>query len=156
MMTGDRTLWKQRVLERCKTIIAEKLADRQAALQELIDSTANETKSTAGDKYETGRAMLHIEQDNVRRQIAEIKAQKAVLDAIIDGGPAGKITGPGSLVETSAGLYFISIALGKLLVDGEPVIALSAQSPLGALLVRHTVGDSISINGQAMLIIDVS
>jgi transcription elongation GreA/GreB family factor len=142
---------KQKVYEHYRRLIESKLADQQRALQDLIDSAANETKSTAGDKYETGRAMLHIEQDNIRRQMAEVKAQKAVLDTM-DPQVHRERIGLGSLVKTNAGYYFLSIATSKVVLEGHTVIALSPQSPLGVKLTGAAPGDKVVMNGKEIVI----
>ena len=142
---------KQTIYAHCCELIAEKLASQQQALRDLLDSAESETKSSAGDKFETGRAMLHIGQDQIRHQMAETLAQKAVLDAINAEQHLDRIE-LGSLVKLSGGYYFLSTALGKMLVDGTTVIALSLQSPLGSRLVGLGVGDTLEFNGREMLV----
>lgn len=145
---------KQKVYEHCQRVIDTKLKAYQDVLNELSTSMAAETKSSAGNKYETGRAMLHIEQDNVRKQLADAQAQKAVLDGI-DPKINHVQVAIGSLVETTTGHYFLSTALGKIIVDGQLVIALSKASPLGNKLMGLQVGDSIEITGTATEIISI-
>ncbi len=146
---------KLQIHKHCRELVAERLRAYQHALDELIASTANETKSTAGDKYETGRAMLHIEQDNIRRQMSEALAQKAVLDAI-DPTQCRESAGPGSLIRTPDALYFLSTALGRMTVEGQPVIALSVQSPLGAAMTGRRSGEEFVFNGRKMLLEEIS
>jgi transcription elongation GreA/GreB family factor len=116
----------------------------QQVLADLKESGANETKSTAGDKHETALAMLQIEQANKRAQLKEAQEQKAILEKI---NPAliPSVIVSGSLVKTNAGYLFISIALGKAIVDGIKVIALSPQSPLGKLLMGKQSGSAVTI-----------
>jgi transcription elongation GreA/GreB family factor len=140
---------KHMILAHCRALIAEKLESQHRALKELTDSAGSDTKSSAGDKFETSRAMLHIEQDNIRKQQSETMAQKAVLD-IIDPERKPERIGLGSLVKLSGMYYFISTALGKMNVEGQPVIALSAQSPLGSKLIGLHVGDRVELNGREM------
>src|SRR5687768_12720446 len=109
---------KQKVHAHCREAVATRLQSLQQTLQGLIESAGDETKSSAGDKYETGRAMLHIEQDNVRRQMAEVLAQQAVLNKI-DPDSHHEQTGIGSLVNAGTGFYFLSIGLGKMVIDGQ-------------------------------------
>lgn len=142
---------KEQVFEACQQLISAKIAARQQALLELADSMGNETKSSAGDKYETGRAMLHIEQDNVRKGIAVLQAQKAVLDSI-DCSVRPERAALGSLVEWCGGYFFLSIALGRLTVDGQNIIALSLQSPLGISLAGLQQGDKVLLNGKPVVL----
>ena len=143
--------FKQLIYEQCRQIITGKLEALQHKLRDLAESVANETKSTAGDKYETARAMLHIEQDNVRRQISELMAQRSVLDGIDSTGRRERI-GLGSVAKAGSNFYFLSIALGKIQVEEETVIALSLQSPLGAKLKGLAAGDHTTMNGRFFLI----
>lgn len=142
---------KQKIYEHCRELIANKLAALQSQMQDLTASAANETKSSSGDKYETGRAMLHIEQDNLRSQISDLAARQAVLNSI-DISKTMQRAATGSLITTNRGSYFLSIALGKLQIEGQAIIALSVQSPLGSKLKGLQSGDSIEMNGSELRI----
>jgi transcription elongation GreA/GreB family factor len=146
---------KARAFEICRELIAARRQQYELALQELTLSMGSETKSSAGDKYETGRAMIHIEQDAIRRQLAEVLSQGAVLDTI-DAGIRHSRIGPGSLVRAGGTYYFLSTALGKVIVDGQVVFALSAQSPLGARLAGNTAGGVVEQNGRQLRIEEVA
>ncbi len=74
--------FKEKVYKSYREIIETKIQLFQNTLKELRESGSNETKSTAGDKYETALAMLHIEQENVSRQLSEILKQKALFSKI--------------------------------------------------------------------------
>ena len=99
-------------------------------LNDLASSADNETKSTAGDKHETALAMLQIEQANKNKQRDELLAQKAVMEKI---DPAIKTVSivQGSLVKTQQHYFFISAALGKKVIDGKLIFAISSLSPIG-------------------------
>jgi transcription elongation GreA/GreB family factor len=142
---------KRKIYEQCRKLAAARVLAHQQSLQELISSAAEETKSSAGDKFETGRAMLHIEQDHIRKQLAEALAQQAVLAAIDPGLSPGR-AGLGSLVRMADSYYFLSTALGKMSVDGRAVIALSMQSPLGSRLAGLAVGDRVTMNGKELIV----
>ena len=137
----------------CKTIYA-KITLLQQTLADLKESGANETKSTAGDKHETALAMLQIEQANTRAQLQETQVQKTVLEKISNVTNTTKIV-QGSLVKTNKGYFYISVALGKILVDDVTVIAISPQSPLGAKLMGLNIHESVEINGNVYLIEEI-
>lgn len=136
-------------------MLETKINGLQKQLNDLKESTANETKSTAGDKYETARAMLQIEQDNTRRQLQEVLEQQSIFTTIDISINSNEIF-RGSLVKTNKGYLFISVALGKITVDGIPVIALSPQSPLGKQLMGLRVNDTTSINNIAYTIEEIA
>lgn len=143
--------FKEQVYTQCMHIISEKINDMQTTLDDLKESVKNETKSTAGDKYETARAMLHIEQENVTRQMTDLLEQKAQLEklSMIDVSAA---VIKGSLVKTDRGYLFLSIALGKMKVNDQTIVALSPQSPLGKQLMGLRVGENTVMNGTKYVV----
>ena len=136
---------KQKIYNHYLQVLNEKIAGLQQALADLKESGSNETKSTAGDKHETTLAMLQIEQANKRAQLQEFVAQKNALEKI-NPTVIAIIIVHGSLVKTNRGYLFISVALGKALIDNEAVIALSAQSPLGQKLLGLCPGAVAAVN----------
>jgi transcription elongation GreA/GreB family factor len=137
---------KQKIYNHCCQLVQDKIIFLKNTLAELRQSAANETKSTAGDKHETALAMLQIEQENTNRQLAEALAQKEILQKI-DAAASATLVSNGSLLKTNKGYLFISIALGKTVVDGIPVTVLSQQSPLGAKLKGLQAGNTATVNG---------
>lgn len=73
-----------------------------------------ETKSSAGDKYETGRAMMQLEIEKQSVQLAEAMKLKHVLSQINPEKTTETIQS-GSLVFTDQGNFYISISAGKLI-----------------------------------------
>ena len=142
---------KQKVYEHYMQVVNDKLRSLQQVLADLKESGSNETKSTAGDKHETALAMLQIEQANVGAQLQDILEKKATLEKIDPALGSSKIVN-GSLVKTNKGYLFISIALGKATIGGNPVIALSLQSPLGQKLIGLSPGDVAEINNNKYMI----
>jgi hypothetical protein len=145
---------KQKIYDHYLQVIQDKVAMLQKVLDDLKESGANETKSTAGDKHETALAMLQIEQANKRAQLQEVLAQKAALEKIDPTISASMIVN-GSLIKTNRGYLFMSTALGKALIDNIAVIALSPQSPLGQKLMGLTIADTVEINSNSYIIEDV-
>ena len=142
---------KQKIYSHYQQILNEKIISLQQVLSDLKESGANETKSTAGDKHETALAMLQIEQANVRGQLKEVLDQKAVFNRI-DPSISSTLIVNGSLIKTNRGWLFLSVAAGKAVVDGNAVIALSPQSPLGQKLMGLRVGDGAEVNNTHYLV----
>ena len=136
---------KQKTYNHYLQVIQDKVAMLQKVLNDLKESGANETKSTAGDKHETALAMLQIEQANTRAQLQEILNQQAALEKINPELSVNMVLN-GSLIKTSRGYLFMSIALGKAVVDDITVIALSPKSPLGQKLMGLKVGETTVMN----------
>ena len=108
-------------------------------------------KSTAGDKHETALAMLQIEQANARGQLQEALTQKTIFEKIDPAITATMIVN-GSLIKTNRGYLYMSIALGKVLIENIMVITLSPQSPLGIKLMGLKVGGIARMNNLEYVI----
>jgi hypothetical protein len=147
--------FKEKIYESYLRLVEDKIQLFQNNLYELRESSSNETKSTAGDKYETALAMLHIEQENISQQLQEALKQKALLSKLDPHVSASKIIN-GSLIKTNKGYFFLSLALGKIAVDDTTVIALSPHSPLGQKLIGLKENDSTEMNGTRYIIESVS
>ena len=147
--------FKRQVYQLCESEIASKIAQLLQVLKDLKISAANETKSTAGDKYETALAMLQIEQANVNKQLQIFKDQQLALQKI---NPAYQVSivGLGSLVSTDVNYFFLSVAVGKIEVNGVIVFAISPLSPLGAKLLGLQKSDTVSVNNRAYCILNVA
>ncbi len=111
------------------------------------ESRDSDTKSSAGDKFETGREMMQREMDKLSAQVDNTLNSIAKLDQIADL-PASSIISEGSLVETDQETYYVSIGYGKL----DTVFAISIESPLGLELKGKRVGDRIEMRGRNITI----
>ncbi|MBK8611041.1 MAG: GreA/GreB family elongation factor [Chitinophagaceae bacterium] len=142
---------KQKIFKHFQQLIDGKAAVLQKVLDDLKESGANETKSTAGDKHETALAMIQIEQANTRAQLQELLLQKEVLEKI-DPAISASVVLRGSLVKSGTHYFFISTALGKAVINKQTVFALSPESPLGQKLMGLKTGDRVSVNNLDYLI----
>ncbi len=52
---------KEKIIKECKAILSKKLELIEVELGHLSQSIAEDTKSSAGDKYETSREMANLE-----------------------------------------------------------------------------------------------
>lgn len=149
------TTLKQQLLERCNYYVQSRLNAAQDAIEQLQASANEETKSSAGDKYETGRAMVQLEIEKHQSQRAELLKQLQTLNNI-SGIKETDTAHPGAIVQTSRGWFFLSISAGEVEVDGQKVICISVNSPIGALLRGLKSGDTFTFNRLEYLIIQVS
>jgi len=122
-----------------------------AAIASAKDSRNNDTKSSAGDKYETGREMMQIEIEKNEVLLNQTAKQRKEL-ARIDVSEEFNKVAFGSLVVTDKGTYFISIGIGKIQIDDQICYAISLASPIGALLKDKAVGDEVSFQGRTFVI----
>jgi len=146
---------KQELLQQLHSLVDEKITTAQSMIDTAKESKNNETKSTAGDKYETGRAMMQAEQEKSEVRLSEAQRLKAILGTIdIDTLPT--TIQLGSLVTTDRGSYFVSIGLGRLRVGGSVYYSLSPAAPIGQLLMGKKVNDTIDYNGLGQTILELS
>ncbi len=136
----------------------EHVEQRISNLQEMINTTqeaANDaTKSSAGDKYETTRSMMHLENEQNAIQLNEALKLRKTLDMLSKVKKADMVQ-PGSLVYTSSGIYYISISIGKITLKKDDYFAISLASPLGQQLSQKKIGDSIDFNKKKIVIKDI-
>lgn len=145
---------KQKVISYYK----QQVQDREDAFRDMItaltEDAANDAKGSAGDKHETALSMMHLEQEKLNAKLTVIVQQKAFLNKIDADAVHTKIT-VGSLVKANTMYLFMSLALPKITVDGNTIIALSPQSPLGAKIMGLEKGDSFEISGKEYIIEDI-
>ena len=143
---------------RLKRWALDHIGKRIAACGDAIDQAqqaANlEEKSSAGDKYETGRAMGHLQKDMHARQLAESVRELAGLHAI-DADLLYPVAGPGALVRGPEIAFFIAAGLGRQLWEGQTILFLSPQAPLAKTLKDKKPGDSFVFNGSTMQILEI-
>jgi hypothetical protein len=142
---------KQKVYSASLAIIKDKIAFSNSLLKELAEGAENASKSSAGDKHETGRAMVQLEQEKIGNQLLELEAMYNELQKLEHQNTSLTIS-KGSLIETSSGLFYLSIGLGKVMVDNEIIFVLSAQSPFGKQLVGLKINDTLTFNGEISVI----
>jgi transcription elongation GreA/GreB family factor len=142
---------KQELFNQCEAFVNK----RAQTVEEIISSNQralqSETKSSAGDKHETGRAMLQLEMEKAGQQLSGIQEMKEILSKI-DISKNSIIAHLGSVIETSSANYFLSISAGQLKVDGEIYFAVSVSSPIGKLLLGKTLGNELVFNNIKIII----
>ncbi len=146
---------KQLLYQRCEAYVQKRIDTARQAMESAQESANEESKSSAGDKYETGRAMAQLERDRHAQLLAEaVKLEQELTRLNVEKKYA--IIQPGSLVNTNRGAFFISISAGKLFLDGTDYFAISAASPIGTLLSGHKTGDAVTFNNVQYQVLDVA
>ena len=145
---------KNQLLALCQLIVAEKVAALKTELKALQESANQDTKSSVGDKYETGRAMVHLAQENIMRQYEEQEKLARILGSLSSSSTSETIEA-GSLISTNLGTFYMSVGLGKVSMDNHDYFAIAPNSPVGTALLNKKRGDSIDLNGRHYDIIEV-
>lgn len=146
---------KQKIYDHLNSLLGNKILSIKNILNELSESAMTNSKSSAGDKHETAQAMIHIEQESISKQLNEMLKQKDILENINPNATPPQIT-KGSLVKSNRGYLFLSIAYGKITIEGATIIVISPQSPLGIKLAGLKTNDSTEINGVSYIIEGIS
>ncbi|HLV40029.1 3-oxoacyl-ACP synthase [Xanthomarina sp.] len=145
---------KQQLFSQCEAFCNSRLNNIQKTIEEIQESLTSETKSSAGDKHETGRAMLQIEREKAGSQLAEIQKLQELLSKI-DVSKTSESVCLGSLVITSSSNYFIAISAGELKVSDQIFYAISPITPIGKLLMGKQVGALLSFREQKFTIVAI-
>lgn len=145
---------KAKIHQACLQQIEERIQNLEIRLQTINDSKASETKSSMGDKFETGRAMLQIDEEKILTQLHFNRSLKGQLEQIRLDQKSDQIRS-GSLVKTDKGLYFVGIGLGKIKVEETLCYCVSLQSPVGITLIGQKPGAKITTDRFKIHILDV-
>ncbi len=139
---------KARLIHQLRTILEERKKVLETALAAAKESRDNDTKSSAGDKFETGRAMMQQEMDKLEQQLGLLHQQIHQLQNI-DSAVQHRHIGSGSLVKTDKNTYLLALAFGKLEVDDEVIWVISTASPIAQKMLGKKAGETFEFQQQA-------
>jgi hypothetical protein len=145
---------KSALYEACLRFIDARIETAETALAQAQEASNDDTKSSAGDKFETTREMMQQDIFRNKRLLADAQQNLTLLNSLVDV-PTAEIVKNGSLVETSQGVFYVSISAGQLTVEGKTAFAISAASPVGQLMLGKRVGETFSFNQKDFEIIDI-
>lgn len=142
---------KETLYNSCLEIVNQRQATIQKTFAGIQEAMLSETKSSAGDKHETGRAMLQLEREKLGNQLAEIQKVKEILFKV---DPKSEISQGclGSVIYTSQANYFISVSAGEVMANNSTFYAIATNTPIGKLLLGKKVGDKIVFREQSFVI----
>ncbi|WP_343322338.1 hypothetical protein [Sphingobacterium multivorum] len=128
----------------------------ESALETARDSSNDDTKSSAGDKYETSREMIQQDINRYQKQLAEANKdlqQLVNIESIIDD--ATDVARVGSLVQTNVALYLIATSIGAVKIGDSNIFVISPASPIGQLLIGKKIGNSFVFNNVNQKVIAI-
>jgi len=132
----------------CLAYVEERISAIKSEIAAAQASAHEETKSSAGDKYETGRAMMQLEIEKNTTQLSEAnKLINALL--LIHPDVSTEHIQTGSLVTTSQGGYYLSIPAGAIKIDDKNYFAISPASPIGTKMMKMKAGDEFTFNTKS-------
>jgi hypothetical protein len=152
---SKQKLFKQQVFLQCKNILEQRIAHAHQAMQSAQEAANSEDKSSAGDKYETSRAMGQLDRNMNAKQMAEAQTELNALMKLTMDYDSEKIIS-GSMVETNNGIYFIAAGIGMIEVEKKKVAVLSPHSPLAKVMIGKTKNETFEFNGKSFVVGKVS
>ena len=139
--------FKEKVFKCCMNELNSRIQEASLAVESAQQASNSETKSSAGDKYETGRAMAQLEKERHARVLASLEDD---LNSLLSVGirPPQLNVQEGSLVYTNRGIYFIVFGFGAVKVDDLNIYVISVLSPIGQTLLDLEVEDEEDFRGS--------
>jgi transcription elongation GreA/GreB family factor len=145
---------KEKLFKQCELFVNNRMDTVEQIISSNQKALQSETKSSAGDKHETGRAMLQLEIEKASQQFKAIRDMRTVL-AKVDLAKESKTAHLGSVIETSSVCFFLAISVGKITAHGKDYFAVSVFSPIGKLLLGKQKGEEFIFNGVRTIIRNV-
>ena len=154
MNTNEKISFKENLRTYCASLLKKRLNNARLAMEDAQNSANSDTKSSAGDKHETGRAMSQLEIEMNARLLNQVQSELDLLNAI-DANKVITLASPGAVICAGELMFFIAVGLGKCDFEGKHLIVLSAQSPIAGILKSKRVGEQFTFNGKMVTIEDI-
>jgi predicted RNase H-like nuclease (RuvC/YqgF family) len=140
-------------LAKAQEMLRDQIKDIQRQLTELQESSEVEEKSSAGDKFETHQEMLHQTRDILEKRLSSSRVMLAQLNAV----PVKELqkVDEGALIQVSMGNIWVSIPMGKVVLDGVDYQLVSRDSPLITALWDLKKGQSADFRGKLIEVKDL-
>ncbi|RXK52361.1 hypothetical protein [Aquirufa rosea] len=145
---------KKQLLEEIQLRIEQNIQEAQVAYEQAKESRDSDTKSSAGDKYETGREMMQREMDKCSAVIDQNKHSLQIILKLPSNRSYLQVD-KGALIETNMGIYYMLIGLGKMILEQKEYFIISPESPIGELFWAKKVGDKIVLRDQKIQILGI-
>ena len=145
---------RKKLLQASSDYVEARIGGIEKVIKDLEAALKLETKCSMGDKYETGRAMLHLEFEKLAGQHEEFQKLRKTLRMI---QPIQKNTtaGFGSGIRTSMANYFIAIPFGEVIIEDEKFYVVGATAPIAKNLTGKSAGDKLRFNDREIEILEV-
>ncbi len=143
---------KAELLEKVKEIVEKRMDTSWQAMEAAKNSANEEGKSSAGDKYETARAMGQIDREMNGRMYEQARQERQLLEKI---NPQLQCTNVslGALVSTSMGEFFVAVGAGIVALNGRNIMVISPQSPIGLVMMGKVTSESFEFRGKGNKVI---
>lgn len=145
---------KQKLYDWCIQYAEQRVKTAQAAIVSAKESSESDTKSSAGDKYETGREMMQQEISRNEQQLLESKKLMHAMSQLSTTRTHTTAV-PGAVVVTDQGAFYLAISAGQVEIEGKKYFAISPSSPIGIKLKGLKPGDILTFNNREFRILEI-
>lgn len=136
-------------------LLQNKLNVLEASFAEKREDLLSESKSTAGDKHETGRAMIQLEQEKLSGQLLQVQKQRDMLLRINPEREYNTVQA-GALVQTDKAMFYITTGLGQVELEGISVFAIAPTSPVAQAMLGKKASESFEFNSNKQTILKIT
>ncbi len=145
---------KERIIQAFKEKLQNSLQSLQDAINQTEQALQDETKSSAGDKYETSREMLQADLDRLESQKKTLQNSLALFsnnhdNTTIRSGSIAEIS-----IDSHIHTLYIGPPIGNLSIDNLEIRSISVASPLGKVLLGKLPEEVFNWNGKSIRIIN--
>ena len=143
---------RQDVLSALEATMSSDVDSARQQFYNLKGSLEGESKSTAGDKHETGRAMVQLEMEQAANRLSRLEGMMRDWSRL-QPELGRKDVRPGALVDTSMGCFVIGVAWGAFnLREGAAWRAIGSDAPIALAMSGMEAGSVIDFRGRSVVI----
>jgi hypothetical protein len=154
MTNSEKIAFKDKLKNLGLDLLRQRIGTAQEAMDQAQEAANSEEKSSAGDKYETGRAMGQLRKEMYSRQLAEYSKEVKALQSVFTGSVCDQ-AGAGAFIRAAGMAFFVSAGLGKQEVEGLVILFVSPLAPLARSLEKKKPEDSFLFNGVNLVIEEI-
>ncbi|WP_144605480.1 hypothetical protein [Algoriphagus algorifonticola] len=146
---------KEKIFQAAIRQLKEKISLLQQERKAVSEGILEDTKSSAGDKFETGREMMTQDLKTIESTIEKLQEDLEEIYRVQSIKSNSEAVREGSLIQLGTDFFLISASIGQLEVEGKKYFLLSRNSPLGQLLIGKKKGENVLFRGKPQAILDV-
>ena len=145
---------KRTLYEHCQEYVQSLLAEALRGIKTSREAANQEEKSSAGDKFETQRAMMHLQMESfIKRHGVAEELETELLSLIIKPQIHVEL---GALIEVEGRHYFIGVSAPSVTIGGVVYTCLSTEAPLYIAMRGLSAGDWLEWRGDEIEIQAIS
>jgi hypothetical protein len=152
MTDKEKIELKRKLVEQCIVLLHQSAEVCKNEMEEH-QRMANEY-GPPKDRYDSFRTQMLRKRDMYAVQYQKIKDDILLMDRIKKDELEQEVSF-GSVVISNNQNLFISIGLGKIIIDGNVYYAVSPQVPVAIAVLNKKKGERVHFNGKQIMIIDV-